>query len=269
MNKLYRLTALLALLLLTGISDAVAFGVSNLRFVADASGNATALARVSYACIDGWIGDEPTLTRDGQQLTLTLSNSPQLVCLTTPPPPVDLDFPLGNLEPGIYQVRLQQAPFQAGGEPIQYLSGSLTVGTGPYTLLRTIPQPARAFELVNARLRYNCTNGAAIAPPITTVAGDTITVRIPVTLDTCFVGVPPPAVDVDVPIGNVAPGNYTLVVLQESALPGVVIPALSTALSVTGAGGHSVPATNAWGLLLMAALLILVGWFSQRRRDWS
>lgn len=268
MNTLFRSGLLAGLLLVTALGDAVAVGVSNLRFVADPSGGATALARVSYSCIEGWAGEVQTLSRDGQTLTITLSNDPNLLCFTTPPPPVDRDFPLGSLEGGTYQFRLLQAPAQAGGDPIEHLAGSFTIASAaPYSNLRTVPQPARAFQPVSARFRYNCAAGSSVAPPSTSVAGNTITVRIPVTLDPCFLGVPPPPFDIDLSLGNFAAGNYNLVALQESATPGVVIPALTTSLVVTGSGSHSIPAAQPWSLLLMIGGMVLVGWLSLGRRD--
>lgn len=268
MNTLFRSGLLAGLLLVAAIGDAFAGSVSNLRFVADPSGSATALARVRYSCIEGWAGEVQTLARDGQVLTITLSNDPNLLCFTTPPPPEDRDFPLGNLEAGTYEFRLQQAPRQAGGEPIQHLAGTFTIASAaPYSDLRAVPHPARAFEPVSARLHYICAAGFAVAPPTTTVAGNTITVRIPVTLDPCFLGVPPPPFDIDLPLGNFAAGNYTVVALQESAAPGVVIPALSTPLLVSGSGSHSIPATQPWSLLLMIGGMVLVGWLSLGRRD--
>lgn len=245
---------------------------SNLRVVADEQGGPGLVARVTYQCSSSpWDGGPATVSRQGNVVTITIPNSSNVVCIGLPPPPADFDIALGILPPGDYQLQMLEAPLPPATEPIVLASTNFTVdGFPPFSNLRVIPSPAAAFTPVAARLLYACANGTRDGPEIVTVQGNRITLRIPVYLETCFAGLPPPPGDMDFSLGNLPPGTYTLVVLQDVTPSNIVIPALSTSLVVQGNGVQSVPINARWTMLLMGALLIALAAVALRRRaHWS
>lgn len=259
------LFALGFLLLLCGTSLPALAGTpsfSNLQVIADASGGPGLFARVRYYCgATVWDGVTATVSREANTLTVTIPSSEGYICIGVPPPPEDFDLPLGSLDPGDYTLVMQQAPTPPQTLPTPLLSTGFTVtGFPPYSNLRVVPNPASASTTVRARMLFSCGNGTADGPPSVTVQGDRITLRLPVILEPCFAGVPPPPGDVDFAIGQLPPGDYTVVVLQDVSPNSIVIPALSSALQVLGpAATHPVPTNARWALIVLIGVLAIVG----------
>jgi hypothetical protein len=260
-----KLLALGLLVLLCGASLPLQAGTqnfSNLHVIADAGGGPGLFARVRYYCGDAlWDGVSATVSRQANTVTVTIPSSAGMVCIGLPPPPEDFDIALGSLEPGDYQLVLQQAPTPPQTLPTPLLSTAFTVsGFAPFENLRALPNPASASAGVAARLLYSCGNGTMTGPQSVVVQGDLVTLRLPVDLEPCFAGLPPPPGDVDFPLGQLPPGHYTVVVLQEVTPNSTVIPALRTALQVQGtAVAQPVPLDARWALIALAGLLALVG----------
>ena len=252
----------------SALAGSVSF--SNLRFVADSSGGSGVFARVTYLCYDSaWDGRTFVLTRTGNTLTVTIPNSGIVVCFSAGLPPEDFEIPLGTLPAGDYQFVMQEAPATSGGDPVPLVAGPFTVlasGAAPYSNLRVLPNPGQSASLIQARVLFTCNNGSVFNPPVITRIGQTVHYRQQIELDPCFGGVPPPPQDMDLPIGQFTPGQYTLVVLQEPPSANTVIPALSTPFAVLGSA-QSVPADSPWSMLLMSMIVLVSGLFWHQRNQ--
>ncbi len=241
---------------------------SNLRFAADKDGGSTVFARVTYVCYDStWDGQTFTLARTGNTVTITIPNSGIVVCFSAGLPPVDFEIPLGSLPAGDYQFVMQEAPATAGGKPIPLIAGPLTVlapAAAPYSNLRVSPNPGQAGTQIQAIALFTCNNGSVFDPPVITRNGQNVLFRQPVVLEPCFGGVPPPPQDMNLPIGQYTPGQYTLVMHQEPPSANIVIPALSTTFVVQGTA-QSVPVDAPWSAFLMSTIMLLLGLFWYQR----
>jgi len=255
----------LGFLLLCGASLPALAGTpsfSNLQVIADASGGPGLFARVRYYCgASVWDGVTASVSREANTLTITIPSSEGLICIGLPPPPEDFDLAIGSLDPGDYTLVMQQAPTPPQTLPTPLISTAFSVtGFPPYSNLRLVPNPASATTDAAARLLYNCEHGDPNGPASVTVQGDLITLRLPVALEPCFDGVPPPTADVDFALGQLPPGDYTVVVLQDVSPNSIVIPALSSALQVLGpAATHPVPTNARWALFVLIGVLAIVG----------
>ena len=255
----------LGFLLLCGASLTALAGTpsfSNLHVIADASGGPGLFARVRYYCgASVWDGVTATVSREANTLTVTIPSSEGYICIGVPPPPEDFDLAIGSLDPGDYTLVMQQAPTPPQTLPTPLLSTGFTVTDfPPYSNLRVVPNPASASTRVDVRLRYSCGNGIMAGTQSVTVQGDLITLRLPVVLESCFDGLPPPPGDVDFALGQLPPGDYTVIVLQDVSPNSIVIPALSSALQVLGpAATHPVPTNARWALIVLIGVLAIVG----------
>ena len=251
-------------------SSALAGSVSftNLRFVADATGGPGVQARVNFVCADSaWDGQTYTLARTGNTLTITVPTSSGIICFGPPPPPADFNLPLGTLAAGDYQFVMQEAPATAGGKPVPLIAGPFTVlapAAAPYSNLRVSPNPGQAGTQIQAIALFTCNNGSVFDSPVITRNGQNVLFRQPVVLEPCFGGVPPPPQDINLPIGQYTPGQYTLVMHQEPPSANIVIPALSTTFVVQGTA-QSVPVNAPWSAFLMSTMMMLLGLFWHQR----
>ena len=270
MRPLLTLVVFFLIGLLSPSADAGSISFTNLRFVADRDGGTAVFARVTYVCYDSaWDGQTYTLTRTGNIMTFTIPNSGAVICFSPPAPPEDFDLPLGTLPPGDYQFVMQEAPATSGGKPVPLISGPFTVldaAAAPYSNLRVSPNPGQSGLPINARVLFTCNNGSVFDPPVITRVGQTVRFRQPIVLEPCFGGVPPPPQDIDLPIGQYTPGQYTLVIHQEPPSSNIVIPALSAPFVVLGSA-QSVPIDEPWSLLAMAIIMLLLGLFRHQRTD--
>jgi len=268
MRKMFAVAILIWIGPLAGIVNAGA-GISftNLRFTADSTGGQGVFARVNYYCADSaWDGETVTLVRTGNTLTATIPNSSNIICFGTPAPPADIDVALGTLPAGDYQFVMQEAPLTQGGKAIPLIAGPFTVGAAaaaPYTNLRIIPNPGQTGTPIEARVLFTCNNGFGDGQPIITRHGQLVLYQTTVVLDPCFAGVPPPPQDIDLPIGQFTPGNYTMVLLQQPTASNIVFPALTAPFVIQGSA-QSVPVDAPWGLILLTAMLLILGSFWYR-----
>lgn len=263
------LQSIFFLFLLCGVQAQTHAGsgsLTNLRVLADPAGGPGLVARVNYYCGDlVWDGTVSSVSRQGNTVTITLPDSTGTICFGLPLPPADFDIPIGVLASGDYQLVIQQA-LPSPNPPVALISSTFSVASpGPYSNLRVVPASPLAYAPVSARLLFTCGLGFATAPPSTTVQADRITVRIPVTLASCFDGLPPPPFDQDLAIGNLPAGTYTLIVLQEAGTGNAIIPALSIPFAVQGGGAQSVPVNSPWTLWMLVAALGLIGLATVRR----
>ena len=100
--------------------------------------------------------DSSQFTTAGQVVTLTVQMSfdPDLLCFATPPPPYDVDFPLGTFAPGTYTL-VQQTLSDRPGVSFAPLTTTFTVGEAPASVptLEPLPMLALAAMLVFAATR--------------------------------------------------------------------------------------------------------------------
>lgn len=213
-----------------------------------------------------------SVSRNGQVLTLSINMVPQpgSVCFATPPPPEPVFFDLGGLEPGHYTL-IQQPLSPAPNVAYPALQTQFFVaGSDSFSALSVLPNPAFAGQALQARSTFNlCLRRENITSTQVSLSGSVVTLRLQMQAgtDPCDIGVPPPAMPINLPIGSFPPGNYTLVQQPISSNPAIVYPALSTSFSV-GQAPVAVPSTSLMGNFALALVIGMGAVFGiYRRRD--
>ncbi len=204
-------------------------------------------ARIIHRCDETGF-DTPSVSVIGNVVTVSQSFESTVICIGLPPPPPDVDIPLGAFGQGSYTLnyvlrdRISNVSTQ---ESTQFL---VNAGVGPSRNLRVVPNPAIAGQPVSARLLLSC--GQGLQPATVSVLGNAVSLT-QLEGPGCDIGVPPPPADVDFPLGTFAPGTYTLTYFFRSS-SGALLYAESTQFGVVAAG---VPALSRHWLLLLAVAL--------------
>jgi hypothetical protein len=135
----------------------------------------------------------------------------------------------------------------------------------PLSNLRVVPEPSMEGTVLSARLlfRYECRFIEPNPPPVT-VQGHVVKLEHELISGPC-IGVPPAPIDIDFPIGALAPGSYTLVYAPTSQQQ--IYEVQSIQFTVFGTSNTSaIPALNSKVMLLAALACALIGAFACRNR---
>jgi len=243
----YRSVLLAILLSFGGLANAQGTP-HNLRVVPNpAEAGQPIVARLFHLC-DEAEHDAPTVSVLGNVVTLSQSFVPA-ICIGLPPPPPEVQYPLGVFAQGTYT--LNYVLRERGSGATTQESSQFTIVAGVPRNLRVVPNPAVAGQPVAARLLQGCYEGA-FAPTTVTVAGNVVTLtQVPAPGIICLATPPPPA-DVDYLLGTFVQGTYTLNYFFRDT-QGNVLYQESTQFVVGAPAG--VPAMTPRLLLLLAGVL--------------
>jgi hypothetical protein len=226
-------------------------------------------------CYSTWLPGTEHVSTAGNVVTLTLpiQFEPGTICFD-PPLPTNVHVPIGQFAAGEYILVLQPVapvPPQPG---VNYSAISVpfsVVGEPPaYSHLRLYPNPALVDQLVTARIRARDFFAQCFRVPLSEADVQhvdnlyTLSIRES-NLDTCLIGVPPPApYDFDVGIGRFSAGSYTLRVHYVPDLSGGQPLQILSGDFVVGSA-LAIPVASRTMLVLLALGIALFGGWQRHR----
>ncbi|MGQ0799836.1 MAG: hypothetical protein ACT4NL_06960 [Pseudomarimonas sp.] len=221
----------------------------NLRVVpSSTTAGQPVVARFLELCSEGNF-DAPSVSVLGTVVTVSRSfdSGP---CIGTPPPPPDVDVPLGAFGQGSYSLRYSLRNRNSNVTTIETVPFLVAADAGVFPNLRVVPNPAIAGQSVVARLTLSFCQ-RPIQPATVAVTGNNVTLTL-VAPEPCVIGVPPPPMDVNFALGALPAGSYTLTYLSRSP-SGALLYSESTQFGVVPVIG--IPLASTQVLILLAALL--------------